>query len=346
MKRNGFNSLLIGVTGSALIASNIALAGVTLVAVKTNTAPRLDGAVDATWSKGTPVTIQLGGGKNFPGGKTKVTLKALYTDSMVYFLAQYKDPTRSYNRTPWQKQKNGSWKKLATPKGANPKGVDESKYHEDKFSMMWNISTPAFETKGCDAACHLGEGEDPYGLKYTPKAGQLLDLWYMRSVRTSPLGYMDDDFVDGTRFNKVSSPSAGRKSDPNTGGGGSKNNENSTKTQPLYALPGNKPMPPFWIMDSKKIAFDNTKYKTGDLVPSVILGKPYKGDRDNISGKMTWKRGVWTVEIARKRVTGSKNDIQFNNLKKTYAFGVSAHDNVDYQHARDVGVEHLKFKTN
>jgi hypothetical protein len=344
MKNKVLNlTLAVLASGTLVTVSNVAW-GVTLLASKTNVIPKLDGIVDAAWSKGAPVTIQLGGGKNFPGGKTKVTLKALYTNNMVYFLAQYKDATRSYNRTPWQKQPNGSWKKLATPKGTNPKGIDESKYHEDKFSMMWNISTPGFETKGCDVACHTGEGDSAYGVKYTPKAGQLIDLWYMRALRTAPLGYMDDDLVDGTRFNKVSSSSAGRKADPNTGGGGSTNNENTAKTQPKYALPGNKPMPPFWILDSKKIPFDNTKYKAGDLVPSVVLGKPYKGDRGDILGQMTWKSGVWTVEIARKRLTGSKNDVQFSNLNKIYAFGVSAHDNVDYQHAHDVGVQHLKFK--
>ena len=45
-------------------------------------------------------------------------------------------------------------------------------YYEDKWAMIWNISSPAFEQKGCFAACHTGEGK-PYGNKYTANDGEL-----------------------------------------------------------------------------------------------------------------------------------------------------------------------------
>ena len=39
---------------------------------------------------------------------------------------------------------------------------------------------------------------------------------------------------------------------------------------------------------------------------------------------------MWTIEFARKLVTGSEFDIQFNDLKKSYPFGVAIFDNARY----------------
>jgi len=333
-----FLSMGYAVLGGAVLITGMqqAYAANPLVAVKTANVPLVDGTVDAVWSKGTAVTVAVGGGKNLPGGKTTVTLKALYTDTMVYFLAQYKDPTQSLMRHPWQKQADGSWKKLKTPNADE----DENKYYEDRLSLIWNINTPLFETQGCAAACHLGE-KKPYGNMYTPKAGQTLDMWHIKSVRTAPVGQADDQYIDSTRFSAANAD-AGRHSDPKISGGYT-DNENAGKTMPMYALLGNKVAPPYWLLNAKKVPFDNTKYKAGDTVPSIIVA-PVKGDRGDIAAKMLWKNGVWTYEFARKRVTGSKFDVQFNNLAKSYAFGVAAFDNSEVRHAYSAGIQVLTFK--
>lgn len=41
---------------------------------------------------------------------------------------------------------------------------------------------------------------------------------------------------------------------------------------------------------------------------------------------------MWTMEIARKLVTGSRYDVQFNDLKKTYPFGVAVFNNAQVRH--------------
>jgi hypothetical protein len=38
-------------------------------------------------------------------------------------------------RFPYQKQADGTWKKL---KDANDKGGDDNVYYEDKFALIWN----------------------------------------------------------------------------------------------------------------------------------------------------------------------------------------------------------------
>jgi hypothetical protein len=47
--------------------------------------------------------------------------------------------------------------------------------------------------------------------------------------------------------------------------------------------------------------------------------------------------------LARKLVTGSKFDVQFDNLKATYPFGIAAFDNAQVRHAYQVGALKLKF---
>jgi len=110
----------------------------TLVAAKVATPPSLTaGANDAAWTNAKPISINLSGGANFGGkGSTTATLKALYSGDMLYMLIQYADPTDSQQRGPFQKQADGSWKKLADP--AN-KGGDDNVYYEDKWAFLWPI---------------------------------------------------------------------------------------------------------------------------------------------------------------------------------------------------------------
>src|SRR5512132_652315 len=125
---------------------------------------------------------------------------------MSYFYFQDKEATESLRRSPWVKQADGSWQVLKDP---NDKGGDNNLYYEDKLAMLWNISSPAFEQRGCMSACHTGEGK-PYGNKYTANAGERLDMWHMKSVRTGVIGQVDDQYVDNTRYDPEKAKEAGR----------------------------------------------------------------------------------------------------------------------------------------
>ncbi len=186
-----------------------------LIAAKATAAPTLDGnPSDAAWAAAKPIKVALSNGANFGGkGETTATLKAVYSGDTVYFLIQYADPTNSLQRGPYQKQADGSWKQLKDP--AN-KGGDDNVYYEDKWAMIWNInnSIAGFDKEGCSVACHAGEPGKPYGNKYTAKEGELGDMWHMKGLRTAPLGNVDDQYLDHTRFDAQKSPYAGRKSDP------------------------------------------------------------------------------------------------------------------------------------
>jgi len=88
-----------------------------LVAAFVDAAPTLDGmGDDAAWAAATEIVVPVSGGMNFDGkGGTDVSIKAVYTADEVYFLVTYADPTESWYRSPWQKQEDGTWKKVTDP---------------------------------------------------------------------------------------------------------------------------------------------------------------------------------------------------------------------------------------
>lgn len=308
-----------------------------VVAVKVTAPPAIDGVVDSVWARAREVTIPISGGANLRGGQSTVRIKALYTSDTVYFLATWADPTESVRRAPFQKQADGSWRKLKDP---NDKGHDNNLYYEDKLAMIWNMSIKGFERNGCFATCHLGEAGKTYGNKYTATAAEIGDIWHWKGVRTNPVGQVDDQYVDSTRFDPQASPEAGRHSDPKTGGGYADNVLDAGK--PKWALPNNRPAPPYWILDAQKSPFDDSRYKSGDEVPGIVIA-PFSGDRGDIAGRGVYKDGKWTVEIARKLVTGGKFDVQFNNLTQPFYFGVAVFDNAQVRHAFQMGAVRLVF---
>jgi Ethylbenzene dehydrogenase len=309
-----------------------------LIAKKVTAAPALDGTIDDVWKGAPALTVKAVSGRNFPGGSSEISMRAVYSGDTIYFSMQYKDPTESVKRSPWVKQADGSWKQLQDPAD---KGGDNNLYYEDKMAIIWNISSPAFEARGCMAACHTGEGK-PFGNKYLPNAGERADIWHWKGVRTGSVGQIDDQYLDATRYDKDKAPEAGRKSDPKTGGGYA-DNVNADKTGPKFALKGNRPAPPYWISDAEKEAFDDSKYKAGDEVPGIVVA-PFTGDRGDIGASAWWKDGVRTLVFWRKLVTGSDYDVQFSDTKKEYAFGVALFDNAQVRHAFTPGVLKLTFE--
>ena len=314
-----------------------------LLAVKVATPPTLDGNPnDAAWSQAKPLMVKLSGGENFGGkGETTATLKAVYTADTIYFLVQYNDPTNSIRRGPFQKQANGTWTKLKDPKDM---GGDDNVYYEDKWAMIWNInnSIAGFNENGCSVTCHAGEPGKPYGNKYTAKEGEIGDIWHMKGSRTAPLGNVDDQYVDHTRFDAKTNPNAGRKSDP---GGPEYKGFGLVKGMPEFMNKDGKAANgggTYYIVDANKVAFDNAKFKAGDEVASFLI-YPLKGDRADIKVANRWANGAITSEVSRKLVTGSKFDVQFSDLNAQYAFGFAAFDNAQVRHAVHYDALQLRF---
>lgn len=312
-----------------------------LVSVKVAEAPTLDGAADeAAWGDAPEIVIPVSDGAN--NGETEVSLKSVYTGDMVYFLVTWADPTESWLRAPWEKQADGTWKKLTDP---DDKGGDNSLYYEDKLAFLWDIgnSIPKFKTLGCFTACHAGENSDakPYGNMYTDEEGQLGDIWHWKSVRN--LSQADDQYIDWTRYT-ADTPNAGRKTDAKDSGGYS-DNQTEDKTLPAFMPPGggNKDGSPGYILDSEKVPFDDSLFQAGDRLPAIIKSA-FVGDRGDISAGWTYGDGKWTLELGRALDTGSETDVQFIDLAAIYYFGVATFDNTSVRHAYEDGASPFVFR--
>lgn len=327
-------------------AASKAVASDTLVAVKVAKAPNPAALEsDPVWVGAPPLKIELSDGKNFAKGEgmTNAMLKAVYTDDMVYLLIEYDDPTDSVRRGPYQKQADGSWKKLVDP--AN-KGGDENIYYEDKWAFLWPLDAYAddFAKKGCAAMCHEGEGK-PYGNKYTRQEGQMADMWHMKGSRTAPWGYVDDQYADHTRYDAKASPNAGRKSDPGTPEGDYSaiklvnGKPEFMARDGLAANAGGT----YYVKRGNEIPFDDSRFKAGDEVASYIANE-LKGDRADIKLTTKWRDGKQVSVVSRKLVTGSKFDVQFNDLGKKYPFGFAAFDNAQVRHATADDASFLVFQ--
>ena len=321
-----------------------------LVAYPADAAPTLDGiADDAAWANAQELVIPVAGGFNNFGTDGK--LKAVYSGDTVYFVLTYADPTESWFRSPWQKQEDGTWKKITDP---NDKGGDNNSVYEDKFAMIWSInnSIKNFETTGCFVACHAGENSDtkPYGNKYTASEGEFGDIWHWKSVRM--VGQVDDQYLDSTRYDAEKAVEAGRKSDAKESGGYADNfasmpdPADSTKTVPDKTLPGfTSPSidlttgAPGYILDSEKVALDQAALDAmpvGSYIPGIVKSA-IVGDRGDISAAWNWENGVWTIEFSRKLTTGSETDVQFSDLTGTYYFGLAIFENAQVRHAFENG---------
>jgi hypothetical protein len=314
-----------------------------LMAAKVATPPTLDGnANDPAWAQARPLAVKLSGGANFGGkGETTATLKAVYSGDTVYFLVQYADPTDSVRRGPFQKQADGKWIKLRDPAD---KGGDDNIYYEDKWGWIWNInnSVAGFNENGCTVLCHAGEPGKPYGNKYTDKPGELADMWHMKGSRTAPLGYLDDQYVDNTRFDPKSAPNAGRKGDP---GGPEYQGYSLVDGKPPFMNPDGKAANrggSYHMVDGKQVPFNDSLFKPGDEVASFKI-IPLKADRADVKVATRWANGVITSEVSRKLTTGSKFDVQFSDLNAQYAFGFAAFDNAQVRHAVHYDALQLRF---
>jgi len=277
--------------------------------------------------------------------KTKAVLKSLYDDKNIYVYLQYNDPTKSLARFPWVKQVDGSWKQMVN----KDKTGHDNTYYEDKVGFFWNINTRGFAKKGCGISCHMtkegknnGFSDHSAGRKYTRKAGETIDIWHWKSVRTGlAFDLSHDQYVDS-----IADPSShgwGRHGDEKTGGG-YKNNKVKGAKVPTYMSGDSKNMP--YILDSKKVPFVDT-FKAGDEISGIVVAK-MTGSAADVMTSNRYADGKWTLVFKRALTTSHPKskvqDVQFSDLSKPYYFGISVFDNSQINHVYHKGSIKLLFK--
>ena len=309
--------------------------------------PVIDGTFDdAVWAQAPKVEFKAIKGLHFKddSGNTSGTIQAAYDAERIYLLLTYEDPTNSVRRSPFVKGADGTWTKVKDP---DDRGGDNNLAYEDKFALLWNINDSILgfnEKLGCTSSCHGGEKGKPYGNKYLEEEGEKGDIWHMKGVRTGPIGQVDDQWLDHTRYDAEKAKDAGRKSDKKDGGG--YDDVKLVNGKPEFMNKDGKAANKggtYWIKAEDKVPFDDAKFVAGDEVSSIIIA-PFTGDRGEISVAVVWKDGKYFAEMSRKLKTGSPTDVQFEDLGKLYGFGIGLFDNAQVRHAYVPEPFNLTFK--
>lgn len=329
-----------------LLCSSAFAADQTLFSSRTDAPVVLDGKAEKAWDSAKEVLVIVDNLVYEPSNgykgmqQTDVRIKSLHDDKNIYFLITYKDPTKSLERFPWVKQKDGTWKKLSNKDTTG----HENTYYEDKFSIYWNINTKGFEDEGCMISCHLDiKGDKSAGRKFTQSAGETIDMWHAKYVRSMPMGMFDDQYVDNNTDPKKNK-SWGRKGD--TGKGGYKNNDNADGSAPAFMNLNPTGDERYYVTPDKKIPFVDT-FKAGDMVPGITIS-PMKGGRSDVLSRIEYADGEWTLEVVRSLKTEGEDamtqDVQFTDKSKAYPFGIAVFDNSQINHLFHNDTLELRFK--
>ena len=192
----------------------------TLVSVKTATAPTIDGQIDAVWNNAPKLNINPtvpypGNGLFFGynGDSYPATLRSMYDDKYIYFLAEWADAGKSVYVATWYfDAKKKLWAQEGTSNTYDVNGtLTRNGFGEDKFAMLFNInnSTPLFASQTCYASCHVFT---PYtnfsvtpavevsnannGNHYTNGAEEKIDMWWGHLSRDVIFNQIDDEYQD------------------------------------------------------------------------------------------------------------------------------------------------------
>ena len=337
----------------------------TMRAVYTSEGPVVDGDVsDDAWDSAAPLTISVSGG-TMPGD---ITLRALYDDDNIYIQKTWDDPTFSLAR-------GGSWAwDNVEQMWRNPDG-----HSEDRANIQWDIDATGFADQGCMVKCHIDsysylENPDDTTDMWHMKAARSLPANGATQVGTPTLdgleaiagefhldGWTDDKQVTYDE-NEGAEEDGGRHGDD--GSSTYSRNRNATKAAPNFIetdpddwidamvllqseIDGGEtitadPADPGYV--GTDVADAWAKYDSlGAVVPERILHPP-DGSRGDIHEAAIWKDGTWTSELERELVTANDDDVQFDDMGKTYHFGVSTIDNGGGEdHNFHAGAYHMDF---
>ena len=191
-----------------------------LVSVKVTTAPTIDGTIDAIWDQATKLNIKPtvpDPGNNlftgYSGDAYPVTLRSVYDDTYVYFLAEYADNTKSTNVQPWYfNSKTKLWAQEPNSRQFDANGaLTRVGFAEDKIAMLFNIdnSTSKFASQTCYSSCHVFTPYMDYstttptyksnassGNHYTNGVNEKIDMWWGHLSRDVAFKQMDDNYQD------------------------------------------------------------------------------------------------------------------------------------------------------
>ncbi len=170
--------------------------------------------LDAMWAKAEVLTVTATVPNPAPpklfqgywGNTYNVSLKSI-TDTIggnIYFLAEWNDPTKGMDQAPYY---FNSTTHLWAKESSNPvydtiNGVMTRKgFNEDKFGILWNISSAEFAAQSCYGTCHTyySSATNPNtgtGNHWTKSYLDKVDQWHFYMMRGNYYKQCSDEFQD------------------------------------------------------------------------------------------------------------------------------------------------------
>lgn len=300
-----------------------------LVVTRIEPVPAADiGLAGLPWMRASPLNIRLLNGSGFYSGQSDLTLQALHDGRELYVKAVWLDPVANHDYWPWKRTRTG-WEYLQTS------AKDETVHYEDKFSMIFPLEPSwHFEQVGCAISCHL---DGSYGWGY--KGGQPnIDVWHWKSVRTDPVGQVDDKYWSEVDFN---AKDVGRHGDPKVSGGYVKN-VSEDGSCPLYLPDEISVVDRGAILEKRAVPYSaelDEKFEPGTIIPGIVCA-PFAGDRGDVTCVSKHEGDRWTLYLRRQLDTGSEFDVRFDP-GGVYPFGCAAFDHAAKRHAYSMPVFRL-----
>ncbi|KRQ97938.1 ethylbenzene dehydrogenase-related protein [Bradyrhizobium valentinum] len=358
------------ITGASLIVATdrLAVDSVQIRRINPADAPSLDGDTsDRAWRGVKPFSLLTGEGGNFDGkGEARIEIRAVHDGTYAYFLFTWQDSTRSLKHLPLVKEGDG-WHLLHSGFQLG----DEHQYNEDKFSVLLTTSDVTLAGgrtfhPGPQPVAGAPATMSGRGLHYT--ATGYADVWQWKAT-SGATGWMDDAHF-GPPLNPTPMQAAnvvpykgGFAPDPGTASyrdnftveadtsGGPRR---SRLVAPLRlpkvvaattAALGDIDLDPNhgesdgarWFMtdqDSVPYSTDtDARIPTGTVIPGVILGGEFSGDRADVRSAARWASGHWALEVKRRLDTVSQFDVP---IKTGVFMRVAAFDHSQIRHTRHV----------
>ncbi|MFA5902356.1 MAG: ethylbenzene dehydrogenase-related protein [Desulfobacula sp.] len=288
------------------------------------------GLDDPVWKKLQTVSIPMEGRDALSGRKETVAVTAAYTDTEIFLLFKWKDPTQSVTKQSWVFD-GIKWEHLPGD--------------EDRLAILFEITRISkFATRGCAITCHSPPElpKDQWVLA-TKNASEMGDLWHWKAARSDPYQVADDSWltIPGLLGEYDPKKQSGRRSD--AGSGGDIKNEAADKSKPRYMPGPTHNRRDYGILraeDAVEIA-DYTLFKPGDVLTYRMPGKP-TGSRADIRAVSRYQEEGWTVMLSRKLNTGHDDDVVFDP-KKQYSFAIGLFDDAGDDHSKATEPLILKF---
>jgi hypothetical protein len=357
-------------TGASLLVATdrLTVDSVQIRRINPADAPMLDGDTsDRAWRNVKPFSLLTGEGGNFDGkGEARIEIRAVHDGTYAYFLFTWQDSTRSLKQLPLVKEADG-WHLLHSGFQLG----DEHQYNEDKFSVLlttMDVTLAGGRTfhPGPQPVASAPATMSGRGLHYT-EAGYA-DVWQWKATSSSA-GWMDDAHfgppVDPTPMQvaNVVPYKGGFATDPGTANyrdnftveadtsGGPRR---SRLIAPLR-LPktvaattdamGDIDLDPnhgesdgarWYMTDQESVPYStdaDARIPIGTVIPGVILGGEFSGDRADVRSAARWASGLWALEVKRRLDTTSKFDVP---IRSGVFMRVAAFDHSQIRHTRHV----------